>query len=141
MREMTAVVQEISIRLTPEAASVQEARRALEQFRGLVPAEKLADARLVVSELVTNELRYAGLSEGDVITVHLAARRGRIEGRVCSVGEGFVLPSRPRQDLPGGWGLVIVDAVCDRWGACRESEQSCIWFEIRWGEGGSQPSG
>jgi anti-sigma regulatory factor (Ser/Thr protein kinase) len=142
MREMAAVVAEISLRLVPEAGSVQEARRALERFRGLVPGERLADARLVVSELVTNELRYAGLSAGeDVITVCLAAHRRRIEGQVCSAGEGFVPPARPRGDLSGGWGLAIVDAVCDRWEVRREAEESCVWFELRWAEGASQPSG
>ena len=52
---------QIDLRLTPNPEAALAARHSLDQLEGALPAEKLEDARLVVSELVTNSVRHAGL--------------------------------------------------------------------------------
>jgi anti-sigma regulatory factor (Ser/Thr protein kinase) len=55
----------------------------------------------------------------------------RIE--VSDGGAGFVPPKRPAPRLdaeePGGWGLVLVDRLADRWGVARD-EGTSVWFEL-----------
>ena len=125
----------IDLRLAPEAAAVAEARRALDRLAGLLPPAKLEDARLVVSELVTNSVLHAGLSPGDRISLLVEVRSGSVRGRVCDPGRGFEKPSEPepRPEMSGGWGLPIVERISHRWGVERNGKQrglTCVWFEI-----------
>jgi anti-sigma regulatory factor (Ser/Thr protein kinase) len=125
------MVAEITLRLAPEPQVVLTARRALDRLADLLPPEKLENARLVVSELLNNSIRHAGLSPDDRISLSVAVSAGSVRGRVCDPGPGFEKPSepRPRTDLSGGWGLPIVESISDRWGVERNG-CACVWFEI-----------
>ncbi len=130
-----STMQTIELRLPPGAAAVAEARRALDRFENLLPPARLEDVRLVVSELVTNSVRHAGLSAEEQITLSVIVSGGSVRGRVCDPGPGFEKPSkpRPRPDLSGGWGLPILERISDRWGVERNGRQrglTCVWFEI-----------
>src|SRR4051812_2911450 len=125
----------IGLSLAPEAAAVTEARRALGQLADLLPAGKLKDLRLVVSELVTNSVLHAGLSPDDRISLFVEVRRGSVRGRVCDPGPGFEKPCepRPRTDMRGGWGLPVVASISERWGVERTGRRrrlACVWFDI-----------
>jgi len=121
----------IDLRLTSNSEAISAARHSLDEFKGLVPPEKLEDVRLVVSELVTNSVRHARLSPHDQILLTVTVSAGSIRGRVCDPGPGFEVPSElgPRPDLSGGWGLPIVEMISDRWGVER-NRHTCVWFEI-----------
>jgi len=103
----------------------------LDRLKSDLPPEKLENVRLVVSELVTNSVRHAGLSPDQQILLAVVISDGSVRGRVCDPGPGFEKPSepRPRTDLSGGWGLPIVERISDRWGVKRNS-YACVWFEI-----------
>src|SRR5215216_4523009 len=118
---------QIDLRLTPNSEAVSAARHSLEELKGLLPPEKLEDARLVVSELVTNSVHHARLSPEEQISLTVAVSAGS----VCDPGPGFEVPSEPspRPDLRGGWGLTIVERVSDRWGVERNNH-TCVWFEL-----------
>jgi anti-sigma regulatory factor (Ser/Thr protein kinase) len=122
---------EIDVRLAPEPEVVTTARHALDRLADLLPPEKLEDVRLVVSELVTNSIRHAGLSPNDQISLTVMVSAGSVRGRVCDPGSGFEVSSEPcpRPDLRGGWGLPIVETISDRWGVEKNSH-ACVWFEI-----------
>jgi anti-sigma regulatory factor (Ser/Thr protein kinase) len=126
------MVDEITLRLAPEPEVVLTARRALDRLANLLPPEKLEDVRLVVSELLNNSIRHAGLSPDDRISLSVAVSAGSVRGRVCDPGPGFEAPPepRPRPDLMGGWGLLIVERLSDRWGIERDSHVVCVWFEM-----------
>ena len=128
---MRLSVTRIDLRLTPDSEAVMAARHSLDRLEGDLPPEKLEDVRLVVSELVTNSVRHAGLSPDEHILLAVVISGGSVRGRVCDPGPGFKKPSepRPRTDMSGGWGLPIVERISDRWGVERNG-CVCVWFEI-----------
>jgi serine/threonine-protein kinase RsbW len=119
---------ERELAVSPEAAA--EARHALDGFAAELSEHRLRDVRLLVSELVTNAVRHANLSDEDVIglVVELAGEALRVE--VHDPGGGFV-PSAPSPDpvRPSGWGLYLVAELADRWGVDSE-ERTLVWFEL-----------
>ena len=86
------------------------------------------DVRLLVSELVTNSVRHSGCGGTVGLAVCFSAMRVRVE--VCDSGVGFH-PERRHGDrgVPGGWGLVLVEQLSDRWGVEREG-LTRVWLEI-----------
>ena len=87
----------------------------------------IADAEMVVSELVTNAVRHAG---GEVVTVLLSKDWRTITGRVVDGGSGFI--PRPRADSDtetGGRGLSIVDGLTWSWGSSGKGAPSSVWFQ------------
>jgi len=128
-------VTQIYLKLIPEPEAALTARHSLDQLKTLLPPARLEDVQLVVSELVTNSVRHAGLSPDDQISLSVVVSGGSVRGRVCDPGPGFEKPSRPRPrpDLSGGWGLPILERISDRWGVERNGKQgslACVWFEI-----------
>ena len=124
-------VTQIDLRLTPTSEAILTARHYLDRLESVLPPEKLEDVRLIVSELVTNSVRHAGLSPDEEISLTVAISDESVRGRVCDPGPGFEKPSepRPRTDLSGGWGLPILERISDRWGVERNG-CACVWFEI-----------
>jgi anti-sigma regulatory factor (Ser/Thr protein kinase) len=123
------LVRTLEIAATPEAPT--GARRWLDGISELRPLGQVAfDVRLLVTELVANSVRHAGLDESDSITVTLELGDARLRVEVLDPGEGFAFPVRPQKhDAGGGRGLQIVAAIAHRWGIER-SEPIAVWFEI-----------
>lgn len=116
-----------AIRGGPHAASDARAvvTRALE---GLVDSDRLAVVRLLVSELVTNGVLHGDAGDdAETLTLRIATDR-TLRVDVIDHGHGFVAAGLPREPN-GGWGLVLVEALADRWGVTRNGETR-VWFEI-----------
>jgi anti-sigma regulatory factor (Ser/Thr protein kinase) len=115
----------------PEAAF--RARRSLGELRASLDPRVFEDLRLLVSELVTNSLRHAGLSGRDQIRLKVSLTDGAVRVQVRDGGPGFALsmemPSMPSMYRQSGWGLFLVKQIADRWGTYRNRE-SCVWFEL-----------
>jgi anti-sigma regulatory factor (Ser/Thr protein kinase) len=110
--------------------SAAEARRALGDVSDHIPQKRLEDARLLVSELVTNAIRHAGLGEADRITLTVETRERGLRVEVCDPGPGFeVAEPTPDPARPSGWGLYLVRELSDRWGVDRQGETT-VWFEL-----------
>jgi anti-sigma regulatory factor (Ser/Thr protein kinase) len=103
----------------------RRARAALADFdHGLSP-ERLMDADLLLSEVVSNAVKYG---EGE-LTLHLERVDHCFRAEVVDQGEGFAFERRDADDLrPGGWGLHMVETLADRWGAYPGSTH--VWFEL-----------
>lgn len=96
-----------------------------EWFGDRIDRGVLAEARLMVSELVSNAVVHG---RGDVILrAELAADRLRVEVR--DQGDGFAhqVPRVGHEKLHGR-GLLIVDGAASRWGIAPGSTR--VWFEI-----------
>jgi anti-sigma regulatory factor (Ser/Thr protein kinase) len=103
------------------------ARERLVDFDHGLPSWRLCDAELLVSELVSNAVKYGG--DGD-ISVTYERDEGRFRTEVVDQGEGFIAVLRDRRDMQtlGGWGLPLVQTLSDRWGAHEGSTH--VWFEF-----------
>jgi anti-sigma regulatory factor (Ser/Thr protein kinase) len=122
---------------TPDAAAT--ARRALDHFAEHVPAPRMRDVRLLVSELVTNAVRHAGLRDEDRIRLLAILRGGALRVEVHDPGSGF--ERRPPELDPArasGWGLYLVEELSDRWGMDGSAPGTRIWFELDAGEAPSR---
>ena len=121
---------EIARQLPSRPEAVAAARRALEEVAGHLPPERAALLRLLVSELVTNSIRHGAIDADQPVrvTVRVTDDRARVE--VEDSGPGFSPPPggpRPREER--GWGLVLVDALAERWGVEREGPTT-VWCEL-----------
>jgi anti-sigma regulatory factor (Ser/Thr protein kinase) len=103
------------------------ARAALAEFDHGLPSERRHDAELLLSELVSNAVKYG---DGSDVSVHFERDRGRFRTEVVDQGDGFIRTLRDRHDVytPGGWGLPLVETLSDRWGAHEGSTH--VWFEM-----------
>ncbi|HEX8074935.1 MAG TPA: ATP-binding protein [Thermoleophilaceae bacterium] len=120
----------IRLELDPGPAAASEARAALELLEGHADPNSLDDVRLLVSELVTNSVRHAGLSSGSKVALAASASDNTLRVEVSDEGPGFdPTPRSAARTDAGGWGLHLVDRIADRWGVDRRSAMA-VWFEI-----------
>jgi two-component sensor histidine kinase len=105
------------------------ARRIVDmELSGLVPRRRLEELELMVSELVTNGLKFGAKDTNETITLDLRLDR-RVRFTVIDQGPGF------GDDDAGpeaeGWGLTVVDWLADRWGVTHAPDGTRVWFETR----------
>jgi anti-sigma regulatory factor (Ser/Thr protein kinase) len=96
------------------------------------------DARLLVSELVTNSVRHAGQPAGAPVRVRAAAANGVVRVEVEDDGQRPVR-RRTREGRTGGFGLELVEQLAARWGVSH-ANGTCVWFELSLRGGGAQVS-
>lgn len=93
----------------------------------------MEDLRLLVSELVTNCVLHGGAGPADRVTLSVERPNDFIRVEVRDRGRGWTKRTRSREldsaEPPGGWGLMLVGALADRWGINSESG-TCVWFEM-----------
>jgi two-component sensor histidine kinase len=118
-----------TLRARPEAAP--QARHAL---AGLALAEATREnLALVVTELVTNVVRHAGLSASDTFSVQLTNSDRGLRLAVHDGGRGFPAEEQAQSDDllgTGGRGLVIVAALSDAWGVDSDEDGCTVWCEM-----------
>lgn len=122
------VTRALTLLLAHDGAAVSRARARVATFvRAALPAGDLADAVLLVSELVTNAILHA--DPGPIaVQATLSVRSLRVE--VWDPGPGLPADWRRRtRRESGGWGLEVVAELSERWGFVRAT-RSCVWFEI-----------
>lgn len=101
--------------LPAKPGSVRSARRWVQEFDGL-PQRVVADAQLVVSELITDSIVHGGLGPQDSIAVSLRRDEGRLAIQVDGGDDSSGTPGRPVPARPpGGRGLRVLDALCEHW--------------------------
>jgi hypothetical protein len=121
----------VRVGLLPAQTAPWQARRALERL-DLPPAIATTGA-LLVSELVTNSVRHAGLGPGELIglTADWSGTRLRVHVHDGGRGRG-VQPQapfgsiRPNPGKESGWGLYLADRPASRWGL----DAGGYWFEL-----------
>jgi anti-sigma regulatory factor (Ser/Thr protein kinase) len=114
------------LRARPEAAG--EARELVRELD--VTPRQGTDATLLLSEVVTNSVRHAGLGDDDAIEVVLE-HSDVLRVEVRDAGGGFeVTDPEPDPARPSGWGLYLVEQLADRWGV-DQGPPTTVWFELR----------
>jgi anti-sigma regulatory factor (Ser/Thr protein kinase) len=117
----------LSFEVPPSLLAASVARDRLEPFRDLWSADRFNNVRLIVSELVANGVVHG--PGGAPITVRLHGDGDGVRGAVSDQGPGFVLRPRETRPLEHGNGLLIVDALADRWGV-HDGAPTTVWFEL-----------
>ena len=110
--------------------SVALARRELERLLWALDQTEFATLSLLVSELIANSVKHAGMRAGGVIRldVVLTQRVARVEVR--DEGRGFVPASRDTSSpLESQWGLHLLQRMADRWGV-EADPHTLVWFEL-----------
>jgi len=120
------VPAELTVELPRNPQAPALARRALADLDGRVDPSVLPDVRLLVSELITNSVKYGG--EGP-IRLEVRASDARLRAEIIDQGVGFTPVERDDDlDRVGGWGLHLVEQLTSRWGTYEGSTH--VWFEI-----------
>lgn len=124
---MSSADPRLDVNLAPNVKAPERARRSLENVGAQLSEEVLDDVRLLVNELVTNSVKFGG--EGE-IQLRLTGSGHSVRVEVHDQGPGFAPPGRePTVEETSGRGLVLVDAIADRWGVSLDGT-TCVWFEI-----------
>ncbi|MFJ1745249.1 ATP-binding protein [Streptomyces sp. NPDC088116] len=126
---------EVSFRLTRRRSSVPRARavlRAAIDDWG-VGQDVAESGELVLSELVTNALRVPVPADRQVsVRIARSAESGVLRLEVGDAGAGTPGVRVPRDDETGGRGLLLVEALAERWGveARAGGVGKIVWAEL-----------
>lgn len=106
------------------------ARRSLCVFDGVVDSELRESLELLVSELVTNSLRHAGLGPEGWVELRVTAEPERVRAEVVDSGPGFSgAPVPGGQTAGSGWGFYLVDRLAAEW-SVGDGARATVWFVL-----------
>ena len=111
------------------AAATAARSAVVHALTGRVDARVLADAELVVSELVTNSVQHAGLSADDFVRVGAAVSDGVLRLEIDNPGAAGTIAARDPDSERDGFGLRIVETLADAWGVSRKGHTR-VWVEL-----------
>jgi anti-sigma regulatory factor (Ser/Thr protein kinase) len=99
----------------------------LDPLESRIREETLIDARIVLSEIVTNSYKYAGNPPGAPIEVTVTDSQDRLRLEILDRSIFDPTPESNQELRSAKWGLHIVDEVADKWGRISEGG---IWAEF-----------
>lgn len=123
---------EYRARLPLDARTPAAARRLVRCLSDSLDGERLEALELLVTELVTNAVRHAGLGHDGWVAVDLLVRDDLVHAEVSDPGRGFdpgLTSARPGEERGSGWGLFLVDQLASRWGV-RHDDCTRVWFDL-----------
>jgi serine/threonine-protein kinase RsbW len=120
---------EVTLSIAPDAPAA--ARAAVTAWMaGHVSETMLADAQLLVGELVANSVRHADVPADAVVNVRARVGGGVLRLEVEDRGQtGSIAPRAPDLQHGGGFGLNVVDVLSRRWGVDRDAGTR-VWAEL-----------
>jgi anti-sigma regulatory factor (Ser/Thr protein kinase) len=133
---MPVAGSDFELTVAADRTAACEARHAVARCR-LVAAEIEPTLLLLVSELVSNSVRHAGMDAHEEIRLRARSDEACAYVEVCDAGRSGSVPEKRSKAAdplePGGLGLVLVDEMADRWGVHRHGDETCVWFELACG--------
>ena len=122
----------LELNLPADETAPAAARRQVAES-GVVVQNRLPDALLLISELVTNAVKH-GSSDGGSIDLKVQADPGLLRVEVEADGAGFTPPADTDLVVPqsGGMGLRLLRSLADRWGIDPSpgTLRTVVWFEF-----------
>ena len=116
----------LTLQLERDVEAPARARTMVRGLRPLLGPDRTDEATLLVSELVTNAVKYGS----GPVELHVEAgddRRGRFT--ISDAGGGGEPALRETGgERSGGYGLQLVDRIADKWGVTHASMH--VWFEL-----------
>lgn len=86
-------------------------------------------AVLLVSELVTNSVRHA-CTQGSMLALRLEIARTSLRIEIHDGDPRWPMPSTTTGLDESGFGLVLVDALADKWGVRDTATGKAVWAEL-----------
>jgi serine/threonine-protein kinase RsbW len=126
---------EVTLPNTPAAPAA--ARAAVSAWlAGHVTDTMLADAQLLVAELVANSVRHSGAPAAAIVRVRAHIDAGGVRLEVEDRGTtGSIARRPPDLEHGGGFGLNVVEMLSARWGVNR-GVGTRVWAELAFPAGG-----
>jgi two-component sensor histidine kinase len=122
----TPSCMDLDLDIARDLTAPAQARHAVAALKDHLDADVVSDVVLLVSELVSNSVKYGDGTIG--VRVRTLGRR-RVLVEVTDEGGGFERRFRPTSRFEGGgYGLRLVDRLSDDWGV--HEDRAHIWFEI-----------
>ena len=120
----------LQMKVLARAEAAEEVRAVLRGWlAGTIADQELGDAELVVTELLTNSVRHAGLADSDVLRVRATYDGDVLHLEVEDYGVTGAPLRRPADPVAGGIGLNIVDTLALDWGV-RRNGRTTVWVEL-----------
>lgn len=120
-----------SLSVAPDADAAAIARRFVRDNRDHLDPSVIADAELLISEIVTNAVRHGA----GQVRLRLRLDPPGIGIAVADTGAQMPRPraAAPPSDQTSGRGLLIVDAVSSSWGVEPHDRPpgKTVWFDLR----------
>ena len=118
----------VEIPVEPEATSLVRDVVTRMMVDSTAPQERVEDVLLLTTEVVSHAVRLHPDSGGSIgLLLDVSSDRLRVEVTDQLGGpDPRSMPSRSGGEADGGWGLIFVAELSDRWGA----EPDSIWFEL-----------
>jgi anti-sigma regulatory factor (Ser/Thr protein kinase) len=88
------------------------------------------DARLLVSELVTNCVRHALITPDELLRLTATLRAEILRLALHDDGTGGTVAWRTPQQHNGGYGLDLVAQLSSAWGVERDAHGTTVWLEL-----------
>ena len=118
------------MKVLARAECAEEVRAVLRGWlAGTVVDQELGDAELVVTELLTNSVRHAGVTADDVLRVRATADGDELRLEVEDDGLAGAPRRRPPDPIAGGIGLNVVDTLALDWGVL-SNDRTTVWVEL-----------
>ena len=129
LAQLPAAPLDIARTELPATASAVSAGRsfAVETLAAWGCAHKADDARLLVSEVLTNSVQHA---EGPVV-LHLRRTATELAVEISDLSPHLPQPRLAAQDEESGRGLILVDTLADNWGVRPDEQGKTTWFSLR----------
>jgi anti-sigma regulatory factor (Ser/Thr protein kinase) len=122
--------ERVELRLPHASRAGAEARGVIrERLFGRLDAARIDEIVLITDELVTNAVRHAQPEREGGIGLRLEIQRDRVRVVVTDGSPRFEWSTRASTELAGGFGLVLVDRLSDRWGLSLDGKKA-VWFEV-----------
>jgi anti-sigma regulatory factor (Ser/Thr protein kinase) len=109
-------------------AAIANARHALDGVYAELGEPLHKTTVLLVSELVTNSVKYSHATNGSIQLV-ACITPDVVRAEVSDDGEGFAQPPPAQDDAESGRGLQLIQDLADRWGR-PIGPRTSVWFEI-----------
>ena len=123
-----SVTREALVQLGPDASSLGEGRRFVAQTLRAwnVDEETIEPVMLVANELVANAIVHAHSSP----VLSLECSGADLLLRVADGAADLTVARRAAPADDGGRGLILVEALCDRWGVDASDSGKTVWVKF-----------
>lgn len=124
-------IREAHVEFQPKSTAPAMGRRVLGGLVDRIPERSLEDARLLLTELMTNAIRHGTANREQTITVSLSVIGDELVVQVADAGDGFDVPRGHGRATGSGWGLFLLEQIASVWGVERRpGGGSVVWFRL-----------